>query len=101
MKRIPFEPPTEYYDHRIETIDEPICDLIRKRIDLSNNNPGFPPEQLISNWCNKYGLYEDLLHAIFGKFLNIENYKPFVEPKNSRKNIPILKSIEKAMCFIR
>lgn len=44
---MPFEPPTEYYDKRIENIDEQICELINQRKDLSNNNPGFPTNRLM------------------------------------------------------
>lgn len=41
MKRLPLEPPSDYYDERIEEIDEEICQ--------SNNNPGFPTKQLVAN----------------------------------------------------
>jgi hypothetical protein len=99
MKRMPFEPPTEHYDERIEAIDEQICDLIKQRKDISNNNPGFPTNQLISAWSEKYNLYEDFLNSVFGQFLNEEVYKPVVEPKGFLKNIPILKSFEKDDLF--
>ncbi len=99
MKRVRFEPPTEHYDERLENIDEHICDLIKQRKDLSNNNPGFPTNQLISNWSSKYGLYEDFLNGVFSHFLNEYIYKPVVEPKGFLKNIPILKSFEKDDVF--
>ena len=95
MKRMPFEPPTEHYDEEIEAIDEQICNLIKQRKDLSNNNPGFPTKQLIANWAKKYNFYEDFLNSVFAHFLNEEIYRPVVEPKGYLKNIPILKSFEK------
>ncbi|MFD2925283.1 hypothetical protein [Halobacillus naozhouensis] len=95
MKRMPFEPPTEYYDERIETIDEKICDLIEQRKDLSNNNPGFPNKKLINAWAKRYNLFEDFLNRLFVHFLNEENFRPVIEPKGFLKNIPILKSFEK------
>ena len=106
MKRMPFEPPTEHYDERIEAIDEQICQLIKQRKELSNNNPGFPTKQLIANWAKKYNFYEDFLNSVFAHFLNEEIYKPVVEPKGYLKNIPILKSFEKddkfySVTFIR
>lgn len=99
MKRMPFEPPTEHYDERIEAIDEQICELIIQRKDLSNNNPGFPTKQLISHWSKKYGLYEDFLNGVFAHLLNEEMCRPVVEPKGFLKNIPILKSFEKDDLF--
>lgn len=99
MKRVPFEPPTEHYDERIEAIDEQICELINQRKDHSNNNPGFPTKQLISHWSKKYGFNEDFLNGVFAHFLNEEIFRPVVEPKGFLKNIPILKSFEKDDVF--
>ncbi|WP_066305746.1 hypothetical protein [Bacillus sp. FJAT-29814] len=99
MKRMGFEPPTEHYDTRIEDIDEQICELIKKRKDLTNNNPGFPTEQLINKWSSKYDLYELFLNGVFGHFYNEELFKPIVEPEGFVKNIPILKSFEKDDLF--
>ncbi|NRD80813.1 hypothetical protein HPT25_26145 [Bacillus sp. BRMEA1] len=99
MKRMPFEPPTKHYDERIKAIDEQICHLIKQRKDISNNNPGFPPRQLITAWSEKYNLYKEFLNGVFGHFFNEEIYKPVVEPKGFIKNIPILKSFEKDNSF--
>lgn len=99
MKRMGFEPPTEHYDNRIEDIDEQICKLIKQRKDLTNNNPGFPTEQLINKWSKKYDLYELFLNGVFGHFYNEELFKPIVEPEGFVKNIPILKSFEKDDLF--
>jgi hypothetical protein len=99
MKRMGFEPPTEHYDERIVDIDEQICELIKKRKDLSNNNPGFPTEKLITEWSQKYSLYELFLNGVFGHFYNEELFKPIVEPEGFVKNIPILKSFERADLF--
>jgi len=74
MRQIPFEPPTEYYDERIEVIDEQICNLIKQRKDISNNNPGFPTKQLIANWSKKYSFYEDFLNSVFADLLNEDIY---------------------------
>lgn len=95
MKRMPFERPTDYYDKRISTIDEELCALLKKRKDVSNNNPGYPTFELISNWSKKYDLYEDFLKSIFGSLINDEHFKPQVEPNNFLKHLPVLKSIEK------
>lgn len=99
MKRMPFEPPTEHYDEKIETIDEQICNLIEQRKELSNNNPGFPTKELITKWSMKYNFYEDFLNSVFSHFLNEDIYKPTVEPKGFLKNIPMLKSFEKDGVF--
>ena len=94
MRRMPFKPPTHHYDERIEAIDEQICELLKQRKDISNNNPGFPTNQLISDWSKKYNLFEEFLNSVFSHFLNEENYRPVVEPRGFLKNIPILKSFE-------
>jgi hypothetical protein len=99
MKRMPFERPTEHYDERISNIDEKICDLIRQRKEISDNNPGFPPFEYISNWATTFELYEDFLKAVFGTIKNEEHFKPMVEPYGFRKHIPILKSVEKGELF--
>ncbi|WP_088069974.1 hypothetical protein [Gottfriedia luciferensis] len=99
MKRMPFEPPTDHYDSKIEVIDEQICNLINQRKELSNNNPGFPIKELIVKWSLKYNFYEDFLNSVFSHLLNEDIYKPVVEPKGFLKNIPLLKSFEKDGVF--
>lgn len=99
MKRMPFEPPTEHYDKRIETVDEQICNLIQKRMELSDGQPGFPEKQLIASWAEKYDFYEDFLNSLFISLLNEEMYKPVVEPKGFVKNIPLLKTFEENDAF--
>ncbi|MEC1377602.1 FlxA-like family protein [Heyndrickxia oleronia] len=99
MKRMPFEPPTEHYDKQIESLDEQICNLIKQRKELSNNNPGFPTKELIAKWSLKYNFYEDFLNSVFSHFLNEDIYKPVVEPEGFIKNLPMLKSFEKDGIF--
>lgn len=50
MKQMPFEPPVDHYDERIAAVDEQICQLIKQRKELSNNDPGFPTQQHIHDW---------------------------------------------------
>lgn len=95
MKQMPFEPPVDHYDERIAAVDEHICQLIKQRKELSNNDPGFPTQQYINDWSKKYGFYEDFLDSVFSSFLYEEIHRPAVEPKGFLKNIPILKSFEK------
>lgn len=95
MERVSFVPPTDHYDNRIESVDEQICQLIKKRKELSDNNPGFPTKQHIEEWAKKYHFYEDFLNSTFSGFLFEELYKPVVEPKGFVGNLPILQSFEK------
>lgn len=95
MQRMPFERPTDDYDEKISSIDEQLCALIKQRKDISSNNPGFPPAEYISNWASKFGLYEELLHSLFGTLgTDEEFFKPPVEPKGFMKHVPILQSVE-------
>lgn len=94
MKRMPFKRPTTYYDEGIKQIDEQLCELIKKRKEISNDNPGYPPFEYISNWAKKFSLYEDLLKSVFSSLWNDNLYRPSVEPEGFLKNLPVLKSIE-------
>lgn len=94
MNQLPFERPTEHYDKRLLPIDVQICSLLKKRKDLSNNNPGLPPDKTVSKWAEKYGLYEDYLKTLFGTMRIEEQLKPRIEPTRFRKHLPVLKSVE-------
>lgn len=93
MKLMPFEPPTEYYNDKIKSIDDQICSLLNQRKDLSNHDPGFPKKEQISAWSKNYNLYEDFLNSLFSHLLNEEMYKPVQETIGYVKHIPILKII--------
>ncbi|HEX2925886.1 MAG TPA: hypothetical protein VHP38_06460 [Ruminiclostridium sp.] len=94
MRRMPFLRPTDYYDENVVQTDEKICELIKQRKDISNNNPGYPALEYIIDWSEKFDLYEDQLKSLFYTMWNEKTYRPFVEPKDFQKNIPVLKSIE-------
>lgn len=94
MKRMPFRRPTTYYNEGIKQIDKELCELIKKRKEISNNDPGYPPFEYIADWAEKFDLYEDLLKSIFSSLWKDEIYKPLVEPKDYIKNLPVLKSVE-------
>ncbi|PEF40747.1 hypothetical protein CON84_03685 [Bacillus sp. AFS094228] len=87
MKRMPFEQPTDHYDKKVFSIDEQLCALLKQRKEISNNDPGFPPHKNISNWAQRFGLYEDLLNTVFGTLRNDEEFRPRVEPKKFRRHI--------------
>ncbi|WP_407270396.1 hypothetical protein [Radiobacillus sp. PE A8.2] len=99
MKQMRFEPPTEHYDEKIASIDEQICNLIMQRKEISDNNPGFPPKQMITRWAAKYNLYEDFINSVFSQFLDEDMYKPVVEPQGFLQNVPVLKSFEREGVF--
>jgi hypothetical protein len=92
---MPFKRPTDHYDERIHQVDEKLCELIRQRKEISNNNPGFPPLELISDWAKKYNLYDDMLRSIFGSLWHEDDFKSFVEPEEFRVNLPVMKFVQK------
>ena len=51
MKRTPFERPSNRYEKHLILIDEQICALLKQRKDVSNDNPSFPSDDVISNWA--------------------------------------------------
>ncbi|NQX45694.1 hypothetical protein HQN87_10160 [Paenibacillus tritici] len=95
MRLLPFERPTEHYDERIVEIDKEICSLIQQRKDVSDDNPGYPPFEYISEWSETFELYEDFLKVLFATMMNEKQFKPRVEPSGFRKHIEILRSVEK------
>lgn len=99
MNRMSFERPDGHYDERIITIDEQLCALIKQRKEITNNNPGTPPVEYLSNWAEKFELYENLLEAVFGALANDQEFRPYVEPKGFIGHLPILKSVEKEEHF--
>lgn len=93
---VPFKPPTDYYYSELAPIDEKICSLLAKRKELSNENPGYPNFDLISEWSQKFGLNEDWLRRIFAVcIIGEERFQPPVEPTGFLKFVPILKYLEK------
>lgn len=94
MKRMTFKRPTTHYDERIKQVDEKICELIKHRKEISTNNPGYPPFEYITDWAAKNDLYEDLLKSIFSSLWNEKAYKPFIEPDDFQRNLPVLKYTE-------
>ncbi|AZB42081.1 hypothetical protein CEF21_07135 [Bacillus sp. FJAT-42376] len=93
MKRIPFNRP-EYYDSRVESIDEQICEMLQKRKKLSDQKPGMPPSDKIAAWAKSYDLEEELLTTIFSTLRMEEFFKKKVEPSGFRKHVPVMKSAE-------
>lgn len=94
MERMPFQRPTTHYDEKIKLIDEKICELIKKRKEISDSNPGYPPFEYIANWAEKFDLNQDLIKAVFGSIWNDKLFEPLVEPKEYQRNLAVLKSVE-------
>jgi hypothetical protein len=80
---------------RLSKVDEQICSLLKQRRDISNNDPGFPSDNFISNWAIKCDLYEEYLNALFGAMRMYDFFKPRIEPTGFRKHLSVLKSVEK------
>jgi len=95
MKRLPFERPTDYYDVRVRSIDEQICELLQRRKEISSGNPGFPYDEDIESWSKEFGIYEEFLRALFGYLRSEEQFRSRVEPDVFKKHVSVLKTIEK------
>ncbi|WML33526.1 hypothetical protein [Clostridium sp. OS1-26] len=48
--------------------------------------------EYISNWAEKFDLYDELLNSIFASLWNDKIYKPLIEPEGFQRNLPVLKS---------
>ncbi|WP_078380738.1 hypothetical protein [Sutcliffiella halmapala] len=93
-KSMPFERPTDHYDLKALEVDEKICALLKKRKEVTENNPGFPPLEYISEWSKKYELYENQLTSLFSLIMTEEYHRPIVEPVGFRKILQIFKATE-------
>ena len=91
---MPFYPLTDYYCNELAPLDEEICSLLAKRKELSEENPGFPNSNLISEWSQKFGLNENWLRRTFAVYLQGEEcYQPPAEPMGFLKFVSVLKSV--------
>jgi hypothetical protein len=94
IQLFPTQAPTDYYCQSLTPVDEQLCALIARRKELSQNNPGFPPEELITAWCDQHGLNKHLMWGIFSSLYNEHHFEPVVEPAGFVKFLPVLKSVE-------
>lgn len=94
MNRMQFRAPTEYYCESLAPIDEQICAVLAKRREISQNNPGFPYLDMISAWCHRYELNEELMRSIFASLYFEHRFFPQIEPKGFIGFVPVLKSVE-------
>ena len=96
MKRMSFSDHTYYYCESLAVIDKQICALLAQRKELSDDNPGLPGRELISTWCEQYGLNEEKIQRIFASMSSEHSFLPHeqVEPTEFLKFVPILKSVE-------
>ncbi|MDL0436373.1 MULTISPECIES: hypothetical protein [unclassified Niallia] len=97
MKQVPRF--TDYYDNQLLEIDEQICSLLQQRKILSNDNPGVPPEEILSSWANQYELYPNFLYQLFGAMNYDHIFKSTIEPVGFRKQIAVQKVKEIAGRF--
>ncbi|MEK3796844.1 hypothetical protein MHI18_01075 [Peribacillus sp. FSL H8-0477] len=68
-------------------------------MDISNNNPDFPPDDVITHRATKYNLYGEFLRSLFGSLRIHDFFKPRIEPNVFRKYISVLKSMKKMIMY--
>ena len=83
------------YDERLSSVDDQLCELLKKRIGISDGKPGTPTEEMIAYWSKKHDLATNFISYIFSMLENAKILMDRVEPKNFRKYVPVLKSVEK------
>jgi hypothetical protein len=84
--------PTDYYCESLAPIDRQLCALIAERKQRCNDNPGFPPEESLTAWCEQYGLNKDFIFRIFSSLYHEHHFEPMVEPAGFLKFLPVMKS---------
>lgn len=56
VNRVGFLPDTEYYDKRVNPLDNKIVKLIAERQVVSSGRMGFPSAKLIEEWGNQHAV---------------------------------------------
>jgi len=87
---------TDYYCKSLAVIDEQICELLAKRKERSDDNSGLPGLELISTWCEQYGLNIEKTRNIFASMSSEHSFLSHeqVEPTEFQRFVPILKSVK-------
>ncbi|KUO76724.1 MAG: hypothetical protein APF81_11685 [Desulfosporosinus sp. BRH_c37] len=87
---------SDYYCKSLAVIDEQICELLAKRKELSDDNPGLPGQELIATWSKQYGLNEEQIRKIFASMSSEHSFPHHeqIEPTDFLKFVPIMKSVE-------
>lgn len=86
-----FEPPTEYYDERIKSVDENIVASIATRQHLSQGQPGFPKDAYMEQWAQQYAVPIPLLQRTFALLFGWRDIvRERVEPDQFERFVPIM-----------
>jgi hypothetical protein len=99
VQRMPLQRPSIPYDERLSPIDEQICSLLKQRKDLSNDNPGVPSPEFLTQWAESYGMYEEFLYSVFIGMANEKAFRPKVEPSGFRRQLPVGRTIREGERF--
>ena len=84
------EPPTDYYDEQLKTVDENIAASIATRQRLSNGKPGFPKAAYLEQWARQYEIPVSILHRIFFILFNWPVLRERVQPDRFERFVPIM-----------
>ncbi|WP_445480593.1 hypothetical protein ACULLL_10775 [Lysinibacillus irui] len=86
--------PSKGYDPRLEALDEQICVLLQQRKEQFRHTLGFPTDETILEWAQKYGFNDLFLAMIFSLMRSEKYYESKVEPTGFRQCIPVLQTVE-------
>lgn len=99
MDNISFDNVPNPYEKNNIFIGEQLCDSLKNCLEIYEKNPHCSFSNYLSDWSLKYNLYNNFLKAIFETLEEYKSFKPTVKPKEFKKHIPVLKSIEKDEYF--
>ena len=88
-----FEPPTVRYCEELKPLDDEMCRILQKRMEISKGDPGFPPIPLIEQWASKYGVSPRLVRSLFNVlYYQSQAEKIQIQPEGFQRLVPILRS---------
>ncbi len=95
MEENPLKREKHKFEEHLSLIDDEICAVVKRRLELPADNAVFPSEHVITDLAQKHGLHEELVSALFSTLQMEEYFRPRVEPAGFRKHLPVLQSVER------
>ncbi len=84
------EPPTDYYDEQLQTVDENIVASIATRQRLSNGKPGFPKAAYLERWARQYEIPVSILHQTFSALFRWHVVRERLQPDQFKRFVAIM-----------
>lgn len=94
------QPPTEYYDEQLRTVDETIVRAIADRQRLSNGRPGFPRIAYLKQWAEQYEIPVSILHQAFSVLFHWHIMHERVKPERFERFVSVMAATQQGNLLV-